>query len=306
MSVLPAPNISRRPALPLVWVVPLIALAVGGWMVFRELRARGPEITIEFATGAGLEPGKTKVEFRGVEIGSVTAVELAPDLDRVTVTARLRRDAAGVARTGTVFWVARPEIGFSGVRGLDTLFTGARISLQPGQGPAATHFVGLTRPPPEENVAAGRAFLLQSDRLHSLAPGAPVYYREMKVGMVETSRLADDAASVLIRIRVQTPYVALVRKNSRFWVAGGPSFKMGLFGAELKSTSLEALFSGGAAFATPDGELAPEAEDGTVFPLSREPDKEWERWQPRIPIVAPESSPEQEGKVPAALVPTSP
>lgn len=306
MNVAPSPVISRRPALPLVWVVPLVALAVGGWMIYREYRDRGPEITIEFVDGSGVEPGKTKLVYRGVTIGSVTRVELGDDLRRVIVAVRLRRSATSVARAGTLFWVARPEIGFSGVRGLETLFTGAQLNVLPGTGAAETRFLGMGRPPPAENTEAGRAFVLKSDRLHSMAPGAPLYYREIKVGVVESSRLADDAASVLIRIRVHTPFVPLVRTNSRFWVAGGPSFKMGLFGAELKSTSLEALFSGGAAFATPDGDLAPEANDGAVFPLHREPEKEWEQWQPRIRIFAPESTPEARPHLPAVMGPSTP
>lgn len=303
MNSVPTPNLSRRPVLPLIWVVPLIALAVGGWMVWGEFRERGPEITIEFEDGSGVEADKTKLEYRGVPIGHVTRVELAEDFRGVKVTARLNRSAAGVAREDTLFWVARPEIGFSGVRGLDTLFSGARISVRPGTGPRASTVRGVARPPPEENLAEGRAFVLQSDRLNSLTPGAPVYYREIKVGLVETNWLADDAASVLIRVRVHTPFVALVRTNTRFWVAGGASFKMGLLGAELKSTSLEALLSGGVAFATPDGDLAPVAEDGMVFPLSREAEKDWERWQPKIPIASPESAPEPESNVPAILAP---
>lgn len=306
MDAAPSPRLTRRPALPLVWVVPLVALAVGGWMVFREFRDRGPEITIAFANGSGVEAGRTKLEYRGVAVGGVTRVTLSPDRSHVAVTVRLSRSAAGLARQGAAFWVARPEIGFSGVRALDTLLTGPRIGVRPGDGPLATEFVGLDRPPPEENVADGRAFTLEGDRLYSLQPGAPVFYREVKVGMVETSRLADDAASVLIRVRIWTPYMELVRTNTRFWVAGGPSFKMGLFGAELKSPSLEALFTGGAALATPEGEegeLAPAAEDGAVFPLHREPEEEWQRWKPRIPIVAPEATPDTESQVPALLTP---
>ena len=302
LSPPPPPRVSRLPALPLVWIVPIVALAVGGWMVFREFHNRGPEITIEFADGKGVEPRKTTLEYLGVSVGTVTSVELREDLAGVKVTLRLDKNATGLAREGAQFWIVHPEIGLSGVRGIETLLTGARINGRPGKGPVATAFKGLERTPPLENVDEGRAFVLQSERLGSMSPGAPVFYREVKVGFVETSKLDDDAATVLIRIRVKTPFVNLVRTSTRFWNSGGVSFKMNLLGAELKSTSLESLFSGGIAFATPDGApLAPIAPDGTLFKLHQEMDKEWLKWQPRIRINAPDEAPD--APTPSPLAP---
>jgi paraquat-inducible protein B len=294
MTAPATPKVSRAPSLPLVWIVPIVALAVGGWMVWREFRQRGPEITIEFANGSGVEPRKTPLEYQGVAVGTVTDIELKPDLSGVLVRLRLNKNAAALASEGAQFWIVHPEIGFSGVRGLETLFTGARINVRPGKGAPAGHFVGLEKTPPMENIEEGRAFLLRGDRLGSLSPGAPVFYREVKVGVVETSRLDDDATGVLVRIRVRSPFVNLVRTNTRFWNAGGVSFKMSLLGAELKSTSLESLFTGGIAFATPDSgrELAPVAPDGTLFTLHSEAEKDWMKWQPRIRINSPEVSPE--------------
>ena len=288
------PKISHRPTLPLVWLVPLIALAVGGWMVWREFRHRGPEITIEFADGSRVEPKKTVLEYKGLPVGVVTGVTLKDDLSGVIVRLRLDQSASELAREGTQFWIVHPEIGFSGIRGLETLFTGARISVLPGKGPMKTHFQGQEKAPPIENQEEGRAFYLVAERLGSVTPGAPVFYREVKVGVVETSRLANDAASVLIRIRVHTPYVSLVRINTRFWNAGGASFKFSLLGAELKSTSLESLFTGGIAFATPDTgrDLAEPASDGTLFTLHAEADKEWLAWAPKIGINPPDEAPE--------------
>jgi paraquat-inducible protein B len=271
--------------------VPIVALLVGGWMVFRQFRDRGPEIVIEFADGSGIEAGKTQLVYKGVSVGMVREVELKENLSGVTVLVQLRKNSAALAREGTQFWIVQPEIGLSGVRGLDTLLTGPRINVRPGNGPAAEKFQGLDRSPPLENASEGRAFLLQGDRLGSLRPGAPVFYREVKVGVVETSRLANDSASVLVRIRIQTPYVDLVRMNTHFWNAGGASIKVSLLGAEVKSTSLESLFIGGVAFSTPDA-LSPVAPDGATFKIHNEADKDWLKWEARIPIDPPNEAPE--------------
>jgi paraquat-inducible protein B len=297
MKTAPAPEVSRSRTFSLVWVVPVIALLVGGWMIFRELRQRGPEIVIEFADGTGLDENKTTLEYKGVTVGIVKKVELKPDYSGVRAHVRLDRDAAHLATNDAEFWIVRPEIGLSGVRGLDLLLTGARLAVRPGKGPPGTVFRGLDKMPPRDNPAAGRAFILDADELGSLNPGAPVYFREFKVGAVETSRLGQDATSVEIRIRIFTPYVNLVRASTHFWNAGGVSLKLNLLGAQVKSTSLESIFTGGIAFATPEGkELAPPAEEGTHFRLHSEADKDWLKWRTPIRIQPEEASPEPEAR----------
>jgi len=260
-------------------------------MGFHELYNRGPEITIDFADGSGVEAGKTLLEFKGVSAGTVSAVELKPGLGGVRIRLRLKRAAASLADAGARFWIVHPEIGFSGVRGLDTLVTGVRLNVLPGNGPPAERFTGLEIPPAPDVIDQGRAFELRSDRLGSLTTGAPVFYREFKVGKVEASRLSDDSTAVLIRIHIDSPYPDLVRANTRFWNTGGFSFKVSLFGgAELKDTSLESLVTGGVAFATPDdGPLAPAASADAQFSLAAEPDKDWLKWSPRIPIKSAEA-----------------
>jgi paraquat-inducible protein B len=300
MSNAPSPKISRAPSISLIWIVPVAALVIGGWMVFRELRSRGPEITIEFAESSGIEADKSVLIYKGVVVGKVSGVTLRDDLRAVDVKVQLSKQAAGLATADAKFWVVRPEIGLSGIRGVETLVTGVRLGMRPGSGPPSVFFHGLEGEPPVEEPSAGRAFILQSDRLGALTPGAPVFFREVKVGMVETTRLGDDATGVLVRIRIFTPYISLVRTNTQFWNAGGVSLKVGLLGAEIKSTSLESLIVGGIAFATPDNaEAVPVAEDGAVFKLNSEAEKEWAKWQPKISIKSPEASPQPTAKEPS-------
>jgi paraquat-inducible protein B len=220
----------------------------------------------------------------------VQKIELKKDLDGVTVHLRLRRSAEALAASDSKFWIVHPEIGFGGVHGLETLVTGVHLNVQPGKGAPARQFTGLDKTPAPDVTDEGRAFILQSDRLGSLTTGAPVFYRELKVGAVEASRLSDDSTSVLVRIHIEAPYVNLVRTNTKFWNTGGFSFKVSLFGAQLKDTSLESLVTGGVAFATSDTEpLGPAADADTVFNLAAEAQKEWMKWAPKIPIKSPES-----------------
>jgi paraquat-inducible protein B len=265
-------------------------------MGYRELRNRGPEITIDFADGSGVESGKTTLEYKGISAGTVEDVVLKPDLGGVTVRLRLRKNAAALASADSKFWIVHPEIGFNGVHGLDTLVTGVRLNVLPGKGPPGQHFTGLDKTPAPDVTDEGRAFILQSDKLGSLTTGSPVFYRELKVGAVEASRLSDDSTSVLIRIHIEAPFVDLVRTSTKFWNSGGFSFKINLFGAQVKDTSLESLITGGVSFATPDdGPLAPAAAAGAQFNLAAEADKEWMKWSPKIPVKSQESIVEKTG-----------
>ncbi|MDB6113280.1 MAG: Mammalian cell entry related domain protein [Lacunisphaera sp.] len=285
----PAPILSRFPRVPLIWVVPILALGVAAWMLLREWRNHGQEITIEFADGSGLDPGQTKLEYKGVIVGQVKGVELTNDLGAVTVHVQLERQAEAIAREGAQFWIVQPEIGFGGISGLETLLSGSRLGVRPGEGAPATHFQGLENPPAPDRKDEGRAFVLHSERLAGLQVHAPVFYRDIKVGEIEAARLATDATGVQIRIRVQNPYVDLVRMNSRFWNAGSSPIQISLFGSSAPKKSLQSVITGAIEFATPD-QPGPFAPDGGEFELSKEADKDWLKWSPRIPIDAPDTT----------------
>ena len=143
-----------------------------------------------------------------------------------------------------------------------------------------------------ERPEDGRAFLLKTDRLGGLQVRAPVFYRDIKVGEVEAARLADDATGVVVRIRVQRPYIALVRANTRFWNAGGAALQFSLFGGSAQKKSLQSIITGAIGFATPE-EPAATAADGTQFPLYKDAEDEWLKWHPAIPIQAPDTTPEK-------------
>src|SRR5262245_57410892 len=83
----------KRVTIPAVWIVPLAAALVAGYLVFDRVRQYGPTITISFADGAGLRTGQTRILYRGVQVGEVSSVGLTEDGSRVIVQARLNRFA---------------------------------------------------------------------------------------------------------------------------------------------------------------------------------------------------------------------
>jgi paraquat-inducible protein B len=286
----PVPSASNLSRTLVVWLVPLIALAASGWLLHRQYRDRGPVIAIDFANGAGLQAGKTPLLHKGVAVGLVQDVALKPDLDGVRVRVELDASAAPLAVAGSEFWLVQPEIGFSGVRGLDTLLSGARIHTRPGRGVPTKQFTARAKAPPEEDPTPGRTFVLRSEQLGSLHGGTAVYYREMKVGVVEEHRLAADATHVLVDVRIFAPYDRLVRVGTQFWNSGGITMRLGLSGALVHSNSLESLLAGGVSFATSEKDAAPGTEpapEGTVFELHPEGEKAWLKWRPAIDLTRP-------------------
>jgi paraquat-inducible protein B len=281
----PAPTPAPVRSLSLVWLVPLIALVASGWLVYRQFRESGPVIAIEFANGAGIQAGKTPLIYQGVVVGLVQAVAMNQQLDGITVEVALEPGAARLAAEGSEFWLVQPEIGLTGVKGLETLLSGAQLRVHAGNGAPARRFKALPKAPAKEAYVAGRQFILRSDKLGSLNPGAPVFYREVKVGAVQEHRLADDATHVLVTINIFEPYDRLVRADTRFWNAGGITMKLGLTGAQVHSNSLESLVAGGVAFATPDhGSASEPAPALAVFDLHEDADKAWLKWAPKIDL----------------------
>lgn len=284
----PSPAHSR--SFSLVWLVPLVALLVSGWLIFREFRKQGQVISIEFVNGTGIQAGKTPLIHMGVVVGLVEKVTLGKKLQGVTVHVELDPSAAPLAVEGSEFWVVQPEIGLSGVKGLETLLSGAQLRVHPGKGNPAKKFRALQKAPPNGGFTSGRNFVLRAGKLGSLNPGAPILYREVKVGVVMDHRLADDATHVLITVNIFDPFHRLVRKETRFWNAGGLSMKVGLLGAQMHSNSLESLVAGAVAFATPEQSAGSEpATEGTVFEINEDPDKTWLKWQPKINLTTPTS-----------------
>ena len=263
-------------------MVPIIAAAVAGWLVWERMRTAGPEITIQFDQGAALRIGQTPVKYRGVSIGEVTGVELSSDHSHVLVKARLRRTAASVANEGSQFWIVRPQVGLGSVTGLNTVLSGPEIEVRPGEGAPRREFVGRESPPLDDN---GLRLVLRAERPKSLRGNSPVYYRGVEVGAVQKVDLTANTASADVTLLIWQRYAPLVREGSAFWNSSGIAVKGGLLkGLEVEFESLRALATGGVEFASPPN--SPRAKAGTVFFLHNEPKKEWLAWQPKIPLTA--------------------
>jgi paraquat-inducible protein B len=261
---------SRGRRFSLVWVVPVVAALIGGWLVVKALTEKGPQITITFKSAEGLEAGKTKVKFKDVEVGLVEEIRIAEDASHVVVKVQLVKAAERFISEHTRFWVVRARVSASAIYGLGTVFSGAFIDIDPGKaGKSARHFTGLEEPPIVTTGLPGRHFILESDQRGSLEVGSPIYYRQIRVGEVVAYHLSEDGAKIVSKVFVNAPYHQFVRTGTRFWNASGLDLKLDAGGITLNTESMVSILVGGIAFDTFKNDSEPEepAPENAAFRL---------------------------------------
>jgi paraquat-inducible protein B len=282
---LPEARVRHRRSFQLVWVVPLVAIAIAAWLTWQHFHRLGPEISLQFTDASGLRPGQTPLLYRGVQIGEVTRVGLAGDRRNVLVHARLRREAEPLAGEGAQFWIVRPQVGWGSVTGLNTVLTGPEIHMIPGKPDAAQklEFVGRETAPTDMQVE-GLRVVLRAERPKSIRVNTPVYYRGVEVGAVQKIDLSPNSASADVHVLIFRRYASLVRDGTAFWSSGGASFVANLRdGVRFEMDSFRSVVTGGIEFATPSEKMA-RAKQGQVFFLYDSPRKEWLAWTPKVSI----------------------
>jgi paraquat-inducible protein B len=245
----------------------------------------GDALSIRVERGDGLSPG-TEIRYKGLQIGKIERVELTGDLQAVMLHGRITTAAQQVLRSGSRFWVVKPEIGLTGAANLDTLIGGQYIEVQPASqgGGRQTDFVALKQAPEQVAEEPGLRLLLSAPRRGSLKAGSPVTYREVQVGKVTRYELGATADRVLIHILIEPRYAGLVHTGSRFWSSSGFGVDFGLFkGLQVRTESVETLVAGGVAFATPEP-TGNAAMPGQTFALFDEAQPEWLQWAPKIAL----------------------
>ncbi|MDO9103730.1 MAG: MlaD family protein [Methylovulum sp.] len=261
-------SINSKSSLPLVWFLPLIALIVSGWLIYKAVSEKGPVVTISFPNAEGLEVDKTKIKYLDVEVGKVTAINISEDLKSIRVSAQMNSGSEAYLKQQTLFWVVRPHVGLGGVSGLGTLLSGPYIGIKPGGGSWQTRFTGLTSPPLLKNNAEGKQFILETNNLGSMQPGTPINFHGIIVGEVLSHELSPTADAIKLKVFINKPYDQFVRKNTRFWIDSGVDLSASADGFKVRTGPLISLLSGGIAFraSVEDAAEAVMAEN-SLFPL---------------------------------------
>ncbi|OLF51981.1 PqiB family protein [Pseudomonas chlororaphis] len=250
------PKAKTRPASnwSAIWVLPLIALLIGGWLGWRAYSQTGIEIQVRFESGEGIQANKTEVVYKGMSVGKVKTLALDDEGNSrgVIATVEMNKDVEQYLKNSTRFWLVKPSVTLAGITGLETLVSGNYIAISPGEGEPARKFKALAEEPPLSDAKPGLHLTIKADRLGSLTRGSPVFYKQIQVGQVKSYLLSEDQNTVEIKVFIEPTYANLVRKHTRFWNASGISIDANLSGVKVRSESLASIVAGGIAFATPE------------------------------------------------------
>lgn len=252
----------------LVWLVPLIAVITGSWLLFDNIRNTGPEITLFVDSAEGIEVNNTAVRVLNVEVGRVNKIRLREDLKGVELKVRLHADAADMMREDTQFWIVKPRIDQSGISGLNTLVSGAYIAFTPGKAEESRYEFAVADMPPSTAIGQnGLRLKLSGDNSKMLEAGSPVMYEGFSVGTVESAKFDTQSRRVNYTVFISPPNDKLVNPSSRFWLQSGISVQAGSNGVKVDGLPLPALLTGAVAFDTPEPDISETVRNDAVFEI---------------------------------------
>ena len=263
------PVVKKRSGISPIWILPILALVIGGWLLFKSFQEAGIDIVIHFANAEGITTGKTKVIYKGIPIGVVRDITIDPGIDSVSLHVEMdKRTKEGLVED-TTFWIVRPRVEAGRISGLDTLLSGSYIAVRRGTSKVACReFTGLPEAPPVAPNAPGLHIVLRAPELGSIQRDTQLYYKNIPVGSVQEYKLSKDGRGVMIQAYIKPKFSHLVHTKTRFWNSSGIHFKGGLSGFKFRVESMAALLYGGISLYTPSYQLqSPIADNGHEFRL---------------------------------------
>ncbi|RKF20120.1 MCE family protein [Alginatibacterium sediminis] len=250
MTELAQAQTKKPPVVSPIWLLPIIALGIGIWLVYRSWASAGVLIEIQFENANGIKAGQTLIYYQGLDVGTVRKISLNQVSNGVIVEAEIKRSAEKLLRSDSQFWLVAPKASITEISGLDALVGGNYIALAAGEGEAQYEFIGSLTPPALLN-GSGLNIELSADNLGSLNVGSAIYYKQIQVGEIQRFELSQDDQSVKFSASIDAEYQNLVRMDSRFWNVSGIDIDISTSGIKVETGSLASIIAGGVSFDSP-------------------------------------------------------
>jgi len=249
-------HVKNKKSIYIVWIIPVLAMLIAGWMIFKHYDNKGYDVLVTFENGDGLLVGKTALMYNGIKIGYVSDMKIhSTDLSKIDVTITVDKSAAGVGKKGNIFWKVEPTLSLTEVTGLSTILGGVYIGVMPSvQDPKELialpdqYIFTAQDKAPISIFDSGLNIILNTQR-HDVKVGAPIMYKKVVVGKVFDSKLTQEGISYFINI--DEKYKELIKKNSKFWKISGVEVRASLAGLRVEMDSLASVVAGGIAFSSP-------------------------------------------------------
>jgi len=249
-----------------IWIVPFIALIVAAWLAYQYFSELGPEIKISFPTNEGLNAGQSQIKYRNVPVGTVSKIVLQEDGEGVTVIARMEKSAIPYLNSNAKFWIVKPEVGMSGVSGLDTLISGTYINMHSEKGEKIQKiFNGLKEG--YRQAEEGKYFQLVAPSGYNIKEGTPIFLKNIQVGQVEHINISLDGQSVEFAVFIKSLYVPYVHRSSKFWVTSAVDVSFASGRLDVNMAPVASLVQGGIEFSSTGEDIMDTVPDKFAFRL---------------------------------------
>ena len=253
----PVATAHKRSWLGLIWLVPVAALLIVGYLGIRSFFTRGTDVIVTFDEAPGIRESDTKVTYRGLEVGEVTRVAVNQDGRRIDATLRVSPRAEAALNADTQFWLVGASPNLGDIASLKAALAGVTITMSSsgGSGRAKTHYDGLSEPPIVSGDTAGTMYHLRCKDIGSIRKGSSVYYHGQEIGKT-TAVTFVDARKFQVDIFVLAPFDKMVRPGSRFWEATPLRVDLTDSGLNANLAHASSLLNGGLELGLPPSALS--------------------------------------------------
>ena len=264
-------NVAQKSSISAIWIIPVVALFVGVWMLYQYQLNKGQTIYITMPQAEGIIAGKTEIKVRSVKIGQIDHVRLSDSQDSVIARAQIDKNYDNLLTEDASIWVVKPRIDETGISGMSTLLSGVYLELSPGESNRLKKRFTLQEEPAliGKHVQGGR-FKLLSYNAEVLDVSTGIFFKNYKIGQIETATFDWKNQAMQYGIFIKAPYENLITLNSIFWVNSGIEIDLSADGININTGSLSKLLKGGISVGLPDQQAPGDlAQDGHSFSLSQ-------------------------------------
>ncbi len=214
----PPQTASRRTVWPnVVWVVPILALLIVGYLGIKAVLNRGEVVTVTFSKAAGAKPGETQVLYQGIQAGRLLHIVPNADGRRLDFQLRLLPAAKNGLNTNARFWLIGANPNLTDLSSLKAVVSGVAIGYAPGSGgEPADRFEGFDEAPLMLPGDKGTRYTLHAHTLNSIHEGSIVLFHGQPIGKAIEVKF-DGNESFRLSVFIYRPYDSLIRPGARFW-----------------------------------------------------------------------------------------
>ncbi|MDQ7881288.1 PqiB family protein [Atlantibacter hermannii] len=202
---------------------------------------RGVIIKLDLPSGEGLKADSTKLMYQGLEVGTLTKLNLNPG-GAVTGEMTVDPGVVNLLRDGTRIELRSPKLTLNNPN-ISSLLTGSTFELVPGEGEPRNHFVILPGDKTPLQQPGVVTLALTAPESYGIDAGQPLMLHGIQIGQVLERTLS--AKGIQFAVAIDPQYRELVKGDSKFVVNSRIDVKAGLDGVEFLGASASEWLSGG-------------------------------------------------------------